>query len=272
MKNLSFVFILLVICNSCEDVVELEVPTTEPKLVIDASIRYFPDSENAFVEDNISLTLTAPFFENGVQPAEGATVRLINLNTNEVIRYTEGSDGFYFPTTFFIPEFDTPYELTVVYKDETYTATTTMQSSVPIDEIIKGDSTLFGGDEIEVIITITDDPEKENYYLFDLDMNLYLPSEDRFFQGQTFPFSYFYETIDDNRELDIRLLGIDKAYFNYMTLLLEQSGQNSGGPFQAPPATLRGNIVNTTNPDNIALGYFSISETYDKKFTLPEDE
>lgn len=272
MKNISTIFILLLLLWSCEDVVDVEVPTTEPKLVIDASIRYFPDSQDVLIENNIILTLTAPFFDNKVLPAEGATVFITDLTTNQVFKYREGEDGIYFPQSFnFIPEFDTPYQLTVIYNNETYTATTTMQSSVPIDDIRKGSETLFDGDEIEVIITITDDPEKENYYLFDLDMNLYLPSEDRFFQGKTFPFSYFYEKVEDNQELDIRLLGIDKAYFNYMTLLLEQSGQNSGGPFQAPPATLRGNIINTSNADNIALGYFSISETFNKKFTLPNE-
>jgi hypothetical protein len=34
----------------------------------------------------------------------------------------------------------------------------------------------------------------------------------------------------------------------------------SSGPFQTTPAAVRGNIVNQTNIDNYALGYFSLSE------------
>jgi hypothetical protein len=42
---------------------------------------------------------------------------------------------------------------------------------------------------------------------------------------------------------------------------LSIAGNNGGGPFQSPPATLRGNIINATNFDNYALGYFRLSET-----------
>ncbi|UZO80527.1 DUF4249 domain-containing protein [Aquimarina sp. ERC-38] len=276
MKKILYI-LLVILYSSCEDVIEVEVPTAEPKLVVNAAIKLFPNNPEIFSELAITLSLSSPFFENKDTRVEGATVFITDLTTSEVFNYLEfggpGNEGTYFPdfsSSNFVPRFDTEYELTIIYNEEVYKAVTSMQPSVPIDSVVKGNSSLFQGDEVEVIITITDNPDQDNYYLFDLDLNLFLPSEDRFFQGETFPFSYFYEMIEEDRELEIRLLGIDREHFNYMNLLLEQSGQNAGGPFQAPPATLRGNIVNTTNPDNIALGYFSISETFIEKFNLFE--
>jgi hypothetical protein len=53
-----------------------------------------------------------------------------------------------------------------------------------------------------------------------------------------------------------------------MSILLSIAGNNGGGPFQSPPATVRGNIINTTNPSNYALGYFSLSEMDTKNYTI----
>jgi hypothetical protein len=44
-------------------------------------------------------------------------------------------------------------------------------------------------------------------------------------------------------------------------VLISQSGQNAGGPFQSAPSSLLGNITNTSNEANFPLGYFHISET-----------
>jgi len=68
--------------------------------------------------------------------------------------------------------------------------------------------------------------------------------------------------------IDVTIRGVNKQFFNYLTLIIEQNGQNGGGPFQTAPSTLRGNIVNSTNPDNYPLGYFSISEANNFNLTI----
>jgi len=55
-----------------------------------------------------------------------------------------------------------------------------------------------------------------------------------------------------------------------MSILVSIAGTNVGGPFQSPPATVKGNIINTTNKENYPLGYFSLSETDLKKFTIKQ--
>jgi hypothetical protein len=53
-----------------------------------------------------------------------------------------------------------------------------------------------------------------------------------------------------------------------MSILISLAGSNNGSPFQSPPATVRGNIVNQTNEANYALGYFSLSEIDSLEYTI----
>ena len=45
-----------------------------------------------------------------------------------------------------------------------------------------------------------------------------------------------------------------------MNKLITIAGSGSGNPFATPPATVRGNITNTTNNSDYPLGYFHLSE------------
>jgi hypothetical protein len=53
-----------------------------------------------------------------------------------------------------------------------------------------------------------------------------------------------------------------------MNILLDVAGSNGGSPFATPPATVRGNIINQTNNDNFALGYFQLSEMDTKNYVV----
>ncbi|WP_103071503.1 DUF4249 domain-containing protein [Aquimarina sediminis] len=272
MKKLIYILLAFITLTSCEDTVDVDVPNGKPKLVIDASFELYLNENPATIEGGVKLTLSAPFFDTDIPTVSNATVFITNLTTNAVINFVEsGESGFYVPdATGFIPEFDTSYQLTVIYNNETYIADSQLMPSVPIDKVIQGDGTLFEGDETEIIIFFTDDGNRNDFYLFDFDFSLFLASEDRFYQGEAFNFSYFYENMVKGQEVTIKILGIDERYFNYATLLIGQSEQDGGNPFQTPPTLLRGNIINTTNTDNYALGYFSLSEGNRVDFSIKE--
>ena len=263
MKQILYTFILIFLVSSCEDVIDIEVPNSEPRLVVDASYEVYFNEGPVSIEGYVRLTKSAPFFDEDVPPVNDATVFITNLEDNSIVNFELSENpGFYIPVegALITPEFNTSYELTIIYEDEIYKATTQLFPSVPIDNIEQGDGTLFGGDETEIILTFTDNESRDDFYLFDFDFNLLEVSEDRFYQGETFTFSYFYENMLDNQEVTIKLLGIDERYFNYAEILIEQSQQEGGNPFLTVPAVLRGNIINTTNPDNYAHGYFNLSE------------
>ncbi|MEW7290416.1 DUF4249 family protein [Aquimarina sp. 2304DJ70-9] len=270
MKKLFFILLSISVFTSCEDVVDVDVPNGTPQLVVDASFELYTNETPVTVEGGVRLTLSAPFFDQDVPTISNADVFITNKNDDSVINFIEsGEAGFYIPEiTDFLPEFDTPYELTVIYENETYIATTQLIPTVPIDNIEQGDATLFDGDETEIIVSFTDTADRDDFYLFDFDFSLFLASEDRFYQGESFNFSYFYENMVVGQDVTIKILGVDERYYNYASLLIEQSEQDGGNPFLAPPAILRGNIINTTNQDNIALGYFNLSEADRFEFTI----
>jgi hypothetical protein len=191
-------------------------------------------------------------------------VFLTNTADKAVINFSDVNlNGNFTPIINFIPKNAIEYELTVIYKSEIYKGNATKVKSTQIDSAIQGDETLFSGKEIEVKVAFKDNADNENYYLFNFTNNLFLPLEDRFFNGTNYNFSFFYqeEEIEVPTNVTVTMSGITKDYFTYFRILQNQSGTSGGGPFQSVPSSLLGNIINTTNEANFPLGYFHISET-----------
>ena len=71
-------FIISVAFFSCEDVVDIDLETAEPKLVIDASLKWPKGTSGN--EQTIKLTTTTGFYENIIPFVTGATVFVTNGN------------------------------------------------------------------------------------------------------------------------------------------------------------------------------------------------
>jgi hypothetical protein len=256
--------LLVSLFPSCEDVIEVDLPQSKPRLVVDALIRV-PASEN-YSPVMVRLTTTAPFNAVDVPPVSGAAVSL--SVQNKTYKLKDAGDGIYqgeLPKNLITTE---NIRLDIYYKEERYTASTRMVSAVPIDSLSQGTGTLFSGDETEIVVNYTDPAPSRDYYLFDLDFNFYLLSEDSFYQGNSFSFSYFYENLEADQTVNIKILGVDKPFYDYMSIVIAQTGQDAAGPFEAPPAEVKGNIINTTNPENYPLGYFAIAQEYSDTITI----
>jgi hypothetical protein len=262
---LLFIFIL----TNCEKVVDIDVPSIAPKLVVDASFEVYFDENPVTADTTVKLKLSADYFEDSIPIVTNATVFVTNLSNNTIINYSDANlDGSYEPVTSFIPEENTTYELTVIYDNETYKGLATRVKSTPLTNVEQGDETLFSGEETELKINFTDDGSQQNFYLFDFTNDLFLALEDRFFNGADYNFSTFYQEdeIDLPTTVTIKMFGVSKEYYTYFNILIDQSGQSSGGPFQSVPSSLLGNMINTTNEENFPLGYYHIAET--DTFTL----
>ncbi len=260
-KKTIYIFTLITLFN-CEDVIDLKVPTSDPKLVIEASLNWFNDTTGN--EQEIRLSLTAPFFDDQVPPANNANIMVSDTNNNTFIFTEEGNTGVY-KTSEFIPVIDQEYTLNIDYQTETYIGTEILKSVTPIDNIEQNNEGGFGADEIEIKAFYSDPANVENYYFFEFRNNFQtVPTievyEDRFTNGnQTFAF-YSDEDLVSGHQLTINNFGVSEQFYQFMFLLVQQTGQDAGGPFQTQPATVRGNCVNITNPDNFPLGYFRVSQ------------
>ncbi|MEM9076543.1 MAG: DUF4249 domain-containing protein [Bacteroidota bacterium] len=265
MRKASLFLFLSLIFFACEEVIDVDLPTSEPRLVVDALIGFNTSNGDPITVGEVRLTLTAPFFDEEVPPAENATVTITDEQTGEVFPLTENEPGV-FSSGFPELQFDRDYTLTILYAGEIYTAVERMNPSPVIDNAVQGDGFLFDEEEeTEVIITFTDIPGERNNYLFSFGFDNFLVIDDEFFQDSEITFSYFYENVDPGDLLPITLFGIDDEFATYTELVLTQSGEDGGGPFAVPPATIKGNILNTTNSDNFPFGYFAISE-FDARF------
>ena len=304
MKRYILITLSIVLFISCEDVIDVELPENDTRLIVNGVIRVDESQEflpieivvsesSSFFDENTTATIESAIIYYGtpspdapeilegggvsnlaeLEPGSGKWVRDPNFDADQRIRVSSIDEGDVF-------------QLIIQTSEEQYFATTTYVKSVPIDSLEQGDETLFSGDETEVIVSFTDRADSDDFYVLDLDFGEFLVTEDEFYQGQTFIFSYFYDNdlaINTSSVVNISLLGADEQFYNYMNQIIVQSGGDQG-PFQTPAATVRGNIINITGidndeivdnverSDNFALGYFAIVEEYTDSITITNNE
>ncbi|MBO3117321.1 DUF4249 domain-containing protein [Winogradskyella sp. DF17] len=255
---------------SCEDVIDIELNEAPPRLVIDASISWFKNTTGN--EQSIRLSLTAPFFNDSVPPANGATVTIADSSGNIYDFIEDGNTGIY-RTTNFVPIIDETYTLTVIYEGEEYTGEESLKSVVPIDFVEQNNDGGFSGEDIELKAFYTDPAGIENFYFFEFLSDIaVVPTlevyEDRFTDGnQIFGF-YTEEDLEAGDIVTIRNYGVSSTFYQFMFILLQQGSDESGGPFETQPATVRGNCINETNPENFPFGYFRVSEVDEVIYTV----
>ena len=263
-------YAVFLISISCQDVIDVDLPTEESRLVIDAMIKIEDiNSPTALVQ--VKASLSSSFFDS-VTPEQLEEITIKNITTNTTLTLQESIPG----TGLYENEWEMEQltqgalELNIKHADQIYLAKTTFVPTVPIDKLEQGSTTLFGEEETEVIVSFTDEGTRDDFYLFDFDFGEYLVTEDEFYQGQQFEFSFFYDSkLEDERLVTISIYGVDKDFYNYMNQLIFQSGPDTG-PFSSPATTVKGNIINVTNNadslnlDNtkFALGYFAVCQTF----------
>ena len=289
MNKIGYIFILVCFCIGCEDVIEVELPATEPRLIVEALLRVDVNEEFIPVEVKVSTTnnlfeeipitsleriiIISELYEDGIIIGTGFS-HLAELNPGTGLYYPDPtfSTDQRIPTS--IVDFDILFNLIIEHEGRKYIAQTKYVPSTPITNLSIGPGRSSIDDETEMIIGFKDNPEEENYYVLDFDFGEYLVSDDKFYQGQQFEFSYFYDQIfEPGTTLNVSILGADKTFYNYMDQLIEQT-DDSQGPFQTPKGTVRGNVFDITELDNIdvfdntgepnvfPLGYFAIVQEY----------
>lgn len=270
MKKTLYIATLIILFSSCEDVIEIELNEAPPRLVIDAGINWFKNTSGN--QQSIRLSLTAPFFDENVPPANDAIVFITDSNGN-IFNFIEVGETGIYNNSNFNPRIDETYSLNINYNNEIYVATETLKSVVPIDFVEQRDDGGFLGDDIELKALYTDPANIENFYFFEFITDISsIPTlevyEDRFTDGnQIFGF-FTEEDIDVGDEVTIRNYGVSERFYDFMFTLLQQGSEENGGPFETQPATVRGNCINQTNPNNFPFGYFRLSEVDEVIYTI----
>ena len=297
-KFLLPIIAVLLVFTSCEDVIDVGLPEPETRLVINGVVRV--DENQEFLPIEIRVTESSGFFgENTITQLESAVILAgvrdsleptqFQLGTSILREYVPGT-GIYEPDTIGNDVDDrirtasinenTIFFLIVEHKGRRYAGQTNYAPTVPIDNLEQGTETLFDEDETEIVVTFTDVPDQQDFYVFDFGFGNFLATDDQFIDGQEFSFSYFYdEELQSGTELEISVLGADQQFFNYIDLLVEQT-ENDGGVFETPAATVRGNMFDVTGldnieifdnvgrPDSFALGYFAVVQEFKRTIRI----
>lgn len=253
-------FILPFFLVSCEDVVHLDMDTASPRLVVEASINWYKGSKGDY--QIINLTTTTDFYNNTIPQVGGADVFITNSKGDNFNFEESGRVGQYI-CDHFVPVIGETYTLTVIYKDEIYTATETM---LAVPDLLYADqetAQIIG--KIFAIKAYFKDPADEtNFYMHRFIKENKRPQsavfDDRYVNGNyTFTLRVYDELVSGER-LNIELYGISSQYYDYMGKILLTISEGNTGPFEVAPAQIRGNIINKKNINNFAFGYFRLSE------------
>jgi hypothetical protein len=272
MKKLTYISLLLVsfIFSSCEKVIDVSLENGEPRLVVEASINWFADTDGS--EQSIKLSTTTDYFSNTIPPVSGATVFITN-STAQVFTFLEEETPGTYKCHDFVPVVNETYTLTVIRDGETYTSTEKLLNTPIIKRVEQKNDGGILGQDIEVKFFFDDIVNETNHYFLKInDPYKVIPEygvlEDKFFENNEMFSLYFSDEFKSGDTLKFTLNSVTLNYYNYMNILLAQTGTNSAGPFSTPTSTVRGNIVNQTNFNNFALGYFRLSKTEVEEYII----
>jgi hypothetical protein len=276
MKNIKLILILIIVSFSiisCEDVINVDLETATPKLVIDASIKW--EKGTIGNQQTIKLTTTTDYYSSSIPVATGAKVTITNITMSTPVTYQfiEKEQTGEYNCTNFVPVIGNNYALSVIYKGETFMSTSVFMST---PEILSTEQSIKPGIEgknvYEIKFYFQDNGNEDNYYLIGAkNKNIAYPEygviSDEFYQGKIMFAFYRDEKVEKGDVINFSLQGITEPYNNYMDKLLSTAG-SGGNPFATAPATLRGNIINQTKPDNYPYGFFQLSEIDSEAYTV----
>ena len=265
-----FIIFGLLLFVSCEDVVEVDLNDSEPRLVVDGSINWIKGTMGN--DQNITLSLTTPFFSNTINPVTNAIV-IVSDDFDNSWEFVQNQTPGIYETNTFEPVLNRAYKLSILYDNQTYEASTTLEPVIEIDFIEQTANGGLSGEDIEIKPNYTDPENERNFYFYSFDSQFSVfpileVYEDEFTDGNQVFAYYSEEELEQGDIVKIKSIGITESFYNFMFILLSQTNSEVGGPFETQPATLRGNVINTTNQDNFPLGYFRASEIDEILYTV----
>lgn len=276
----TLLFLLVSTCYySCTDVIDVDVPTGAPKLVVEASIEWEKGSDGK--QQTINLSMLTPYFsENEENAVVGAEVSITNIQTGDVFPFTDQNNGMY-TTNAFIPVINDRYTLTIVHGEKTYKGEETFMGVSDLQTVNQSTERGNSSEDIEVNLYFNDPENIDNYYFFkfhrigDL-LPTIEPISDEFTDGNLMDESFEKsddEDTDEKEELkpgdvvNYEMHGISERYYNYMQILVNQLGSD-GGLFGGVPVELKGNCINVNDTKDFTLGYFRLTESVKGTYTI----
>lgn len=265
---LSILCLLAFTWTSCEEKIEIDVNSTDPKLVVEGQIT----DAKGYLFNYVKLTLSSNYFGDDPTPfIETAVVTLYEdgVLVDTLPHFIEGYYGL--PDTNFTGKVGSTYKLHVLYDGEEYEATETMRPVPTIDSLTYSydEGSIFVDEGYYVYINTQEFPEPGDFYRFLYYTNGRLEEatgffvSDEFINGSyvTYNFNNSY-TQELNDTVVIQTMSITEAAYNFYSDLEDQ--ESSGNLFDTPPGNIRGNISNG------GYGFFAASSVVSDTIVILE--
>ncbi len=272
MKNLIYYLLIyfgLMLTSSCEKEITVDLPTSQSRLVVEASInQQFPNLNYVYLSRTIDY-FNPDLSLNGVKGAlvyitpgvifggdtiwnDSAKLQMIDINSIPGIDVLlQGFSGIYF-NPLINPQVGVPYKLEINVGNETILGYTTIPKVVEIDTVFwrteisedKSDTDLF------VTFEFMDGPEQNNYRLgIKNGFNPFLVGwgaasqfrtfDDMFLNNGVRPYSFF-RPFKVGDTLSLYLSSIGRPEYLFWESFTKAA--NNGGPF-ATPISVKSNVT-----------------------------
>lgn len=257
----ALIIFLILLLAGCREVFELELPESNPQLVIEGVLT---DRSST---NQIELSTTKRLFNDEPIPVVGgAEVTVEEIESGKIYSFSDIGKGVYESKNWKTKQGFT-YKLNIIWNDQVYESIQKMPFSPQLDSLVYRyvtGSTLK--EEGYYIYFYGRTPKTEiNYYrwlvykndsLYD-GRNDYLLASNEFVQenirGLEFPYNF-----ELGDKIRIEMYSISKEVYDYFNEFINLL-YNDGGVFSPPPVNPTSNIANLTEPDNPPLGYFQVS-------------
>lgn len=241
---MSFAFLLV----SCEDLIEVDLNSANPKIVIEADLNDLSNKQTIRVSRTVDFG--APISSEAIT---GAKVTVAD-SKGRLFEFVDKGDGLYIKEGF-KPMSGLSYNLTVNVGEEEYQSSTKMNVFIPVDSIAIKEETVFSKTYYSVVLKFDDPKDTPNYYKYDIAINgkgfkFNSAYSDKFNDG-LYVSHQIMERGDNAIELGdsvvVRRQCVAKEVYTYWN---DIQMLNPGSAAPANP---------TSNISNGALGYFSVS-------------
>ena len=240
MKKIKFIILLLIglLFIACEDVIDVGLNSSEPRLVVEASINWRKGGSGNW--QVIRLSTSTDFYNTQIPMVSGAKVYITN-SRQSVFEFHElpgENEGVYLCEDF-VATIGETYTLTIVYKDEVYTATETMLPAPDLEDVQQTKEG-FTDDQITIKAFFKDPANEKNYYMHCFRREEHGPEygvfNDDFVNGNYTYTVRIFTDLERGDEMSIDLYGISPRYYNYMSKIFTNTSEFNAGPFQVAPA------------------------------------
>ena len=262
--NRIYIITFLIGLSSCQQVINVDLNSASPKIVIDGSIS---DQSGPYT---VTLSQTVNYDQDNTFPPVTGAIVVISDDAGNVDTLKEVTAGTY-QTSKLQGVQNRTYTLSVTSNGENYSATSTMPESVFIYNIVVASGSV--SNDLSLLVSFFDTKDVDNYYhIFEEITRVQSASRDttlhtlgttisdRLSDGKEIIFSLSSDPhqLKEGDTVLVSLQCVDKNVYNYFRTAL-QNGSTS---------TSLSNPV--TNLSNGALGYFSAYAVRFKKIVIPK--